>query len=175
MSELIQVRAFEGQREYEQMIDYFLSADDAFLDAMGVDRSKLPARKAWIESTMQDHARNNREKERAYLAWVYDGVAVGHSSINKIVVGEQAFIHLHLWSAGLRRSGLGTTFFQRSAERFAHDFSLRRLYCEPRAENVGPNRVVLRAGFRFVKRYRTVPGPLNYEQEVNQYIREFDV
>lgn len=122
---------------------------------------------------LRAHDHPNAEKERGYLAWACDGIPIGHASINKIRFGEEAFIHLHLWSAPRRRAGLGTILFQLSAERFARDFELRRLYCEPYVENPGPNRVLPRAGFRFVKRYRTVPGPLNYEQDVDQYIRDF--
>lgn len=173
MNAQIEVRPFRGQTEYEQMVDYFLGAEDAFLHGMGVDRSKFTTREDWIASALRDHTRPYHEKERSYLAWVYDGVAIGHSSINRIRYGEEAFIHLHLWSAPHRQAGLGTTFFRLSAERFARDFALRRLYCEPYAENPGPNRVLPRAGFQFVKRYRTTPGPLNYEQDVNQYVRKF--
>ncbi len=169
----LEVRPFSGRPEYEQMVDYFLTATDEFLLAMGVDRSSLPLRDEWIASAIRDHARLEHQKERAYLAWVYEGSLIGHSSINRISIGEQAFIHLHLWDATHRRAGLGTVFLRLSAERFARDFALRRLYCEPYAENPGPNRVLPRAGFRFVKRYRTIPGPWNYEQDVNQYVREF--
>jgi RimJ/RimL family protein N-acetyltransferase len=139
---------------------------------MGVARSRLPSREDWINSALRDHDRPNHEKERAYLAWIFRGVATGHSSINKIRVGDEAFIHLHLWAPVDRQAGLGTAFFQLSVLRFARDFSLKRLYCEPNAENVGPNRVLLKSDFRFVKRYRTVPGPINFEQDVNQYVRE---
>src|SRR4051812_48211308 len=90
----LEVRPFDGQPEYEQMIEYFLSSEDAFLSAMGVERSKLPSRQDWIASALRDHARAIYDKERAYLAWVHEGIAVGHSSINKIRVGEEAFIHL---------------------------------------------------------------------------------
>jgi RimJ/RimL family protein N-acetyltransferase len=156
------------------MVDYFLEADDEFLLEMGVARSALPRREDWLSAVLRDHDRASHEKERAYLAWVLDGVAIGHSSINKIQVGREAFIHLHLWSRSLRHRGLGTTFFRLSATRFANDFSLERLYCEPYAENPGPNRVLQKSDFRFVKRYRTVPGPINFEQDVNQYVRQFE-
>jgi RimJ/RimL family protein N-acetyltransferase len=43
----------------------------------------------------------------------------------------------------------------------------KRLYCEPYANNVAPNRVLEKAGFEFVKTDRTVPGPINFEQDVN--------
>jgi RimJ/RimL family protein N-acetyltransferase len=173
MSGSLEVRPFAGRPEYEQMVDYFLDADDEFLRGMGVARSRLPLREDWISSALSDHDRPNREKERAYLAWILGGVAVGHSSINKIQVGEEAFIHLHLWSTAHRRAGLGTEFFQLSVGQFTRDFSLKRLYCEPYAENPGPNRVLLKSEFCFLKRYRTVPGTMNFEQDVNQYVRHF--
>jgi len=166
----IQIRPFADRRDCERMVDYFLNADEAFLEGMGVDPRKLPERQQWIESALLDVERVAHEKDRHYLAWVYDGVPVGHSSINKIKVGEEAFIHLHLWVTGLRKAGLGTEFFAASAAEFMREFELRRLYCEPYAENPAPNRVVQKAGFRFVKRYRTTPGPINFEQDVNRYV-----
>lgn len=155
------------------MVDYFLGAEEAFLLGMGVDRSRLPSREDWIRAVLRDHDRPNHEKERAYLAWVLGGAPIGHSSINKIQVGAEAFIHLHVWSRAHRQAGLGSQFFQLSAARFARDFSLERLYCEPWAGNPGPNRTLLRSGFTFVKRYRTIPGPIALEQDVNQYVRHF--
>jgi RimJ/RimL family protein N-acetyltransferase len=167
-----QVRPFAGRGDYERMVDYFLDADDAFLRGMGVDRNKLPRRDAWVDSAMRDQARPEGERDRSYLAWVYDGTVVGHSSINRIKIGEEAFIHLHLWVSGLRKAGLGTRFFEASASEFMRRFRLKRLYCEPYADNPAPNRVVMKLGFRFVKRYRTIPGPLNFEQDVNLYVLE---
>lgn len=168
----LRVRPFAERRDYERMIDYFLNAGDTLLTRMGVDPGKLPRREAWLESALLDHERINEEKERSYLAWDYNGIPVGHSSLSKIKAGEQAFIHLHLWVAGLRKAGLGTWYFKASAAEFTRVFRLKRLYCEPHAENPGPNRVLLKSGFRFIKRYRAVPGAINFEQEVNQYVLE---
>lgn len=156
------------------MVDYFLGADDDFLRGMGVARPNLPLREDWISAALLDHDRPNHEKDRAYLAWVYEGVAIGHSSINKIQVGEEAFIHLHIWVRPQRRGGLGARFFEMSAVRFAEDFSLKRLYCEPYAQNAGPNHVLVKSGFRFVRQYRTVPGAICFEQDVNLYVRDFN-
>jgi len=168
----IQIRPFTERVDYERMVDYFLGADEAFLKGMGVDPKKLPSRDKWIESAMLDHTRPDAEKDRYYLAWELDETLVGHSSINQITIGEEAFIHLHLWVRGLRRSGLGSRFFLASAAEFIRRFRLKRLYCEPYADNPAPNRVVMKSGFRFVKRYRTVPGHINFEQDVNQYVLE---
>jgi len=166
----VQIRPFADRRDYERMIDYFLTADDSFLRGMGADPKKMPQRETWLESAMIDHERVEGEKDRSYLAWVCDGTPVGHSSINQIKVGEEAFIHLHLWVGGLRKAGLGTQFFAASASEFMRAFRLKRLYSEPFADNPAPNRVLLKSGFRFVRRYRTIPGPINFEQDVNQYV-----
>ena len=39
MNDSIEVRPFAGVEEYEQMVDYFLDADDEFLRRMGVCRA----------------------------------------------------------------------------------------------------------------------------------------
>ena len=166
------VRPFAGRGDYERMVDYFLGADHAFLRGMGVDPARLPQRDNWLKLALRDHERDVRERERFYLAWIYRGTPVGHSSVNRITIGEQAFIHLHLWAGGLRRQGIGTEFFRASAVEFMRALRLRRIYCEPYAANPAPNRVLLKCGFRFVKSYRTVPGDINFEQDVNQYVLE---
>jgi RimJ/RimL family protein N-acetyltransferase len=142
---------------------------------MGVDPNKLPKREDWVEAVLLDHERAEEEKERSYLAWVYEDKLVGHSSINQIKVGEEAFIHLHLWASDLRNAGLGTRFFDKSAKEFIRWFNLRRLYCEPYAENPAPNHIVTKLGFHFVKSHRCIPGPINFEQDVNLYLLDINV
>lgn len=47
---------------------------------------------------------------------------------------------------------------------------LKNIYCEPYAQNPAPNKTLAKAGFLFVKKYTTIPGYLNFEQEVNQWL-----
>ena len=49
---------------------------------------------------------------------------------------------------------------------------IKRLFCEPNASNVAPNRTLQKAGFRYVKTHMTVPGPLNFRQAVTQWVIE---
>src|SRR5439155_20056254 len=91
------------------------------------------------------------------------------SSINKIVPGTEAFIHLHLWNPQLRRGGLGTEFVRKSATFYFERFDLKKIVCEPSAANPSPNRVLEKLGFEFVRRYKTIPTEIAYEQEVNRY------
>jgi RimJ/RimL family protein N-acetyltransferase len=167
--EEIMVRPFSSCEEYELMLDYFYKADDSFLRGMGVDRLKLPERDKWLDALLADQEKPDGERDRFYLVWIFRGQRVGHSSINKIAVGIEAFIHLHLWNSQLRRAGLGTEFVRKSANFYFERFNLKKLVCEPSAENPAPNRVLEKLGFRLVSRYRTIPGVIAYEQDVNRY------
>lgn len=151
-------------------MDYFHGSDAAFLATMGVDPRLLPDRETWLERLLPDLSRANARKQTFYLGWILDGKMIGHSNTNKIAFGKEACIHLHLWEPQYRKTGLGTELFKRSADIFIERFRLKRLVCEPRAENLAPNRVLKKIGFRFVKRYRTTPGLINYEQVVNRYV-----
>jgi|SRR5579872_1013646 len=168
----LQVTPFSSIAEYDAVLDYFLSADESYLRAMGVEPSKLPQRAAWLERLVADLARPDEEKQTFYLGWDYEGRRVGHSNMNPLVYGDHGYVHLHLWDAAARRAGLGTEFFRRSIEVFFRRFALRRLYCEPYAENPAPNRVLSKAGFRLEERYRTTPGFIASEQDVNRYVME---
>lgn len=163
------VRPFASSQEHELVVDYFLNSSDSQLASMGVDRAKLPSRESWLDSIASDSTRELKDRERLWLMWTLDGKAVGHSSVNKIKFGDEALIHLHLWDSSLRKSGLGAEFFRLSAVHFAEQLRLKRLICEPRSSNEAPNRTLRKSGFRFVKAYRTTPGPINFEQEVNRY------
>ena len=84
------------------------------------------------------------------LVWQQNGRVVGFSSTDRIDFGNEAFMHLHVVEAGLRRSGLGTQFVRLSAKAYFETLELHRLFCEPNAFNVAPNRTLQRAGFRYL-------------------------
>jgi RimJ/RimL family protein N-acetyltransferase len=166
----LQVTPFASAADYLGMVEYFLSAPEPFLRGMGVDPHKLPARAAWLERLLPDLTRPDRQKRTFYLGWDRDGVRVGHCNVNPLLYGEHAGVHLHLWDARAHGAGLGTELLRRSIRVFFQRFELRSLYCEPFAENPAPNRVVTKVGFRLLKRYRTSPGLINFEQDVNRYV-----
>jgi RimJ/RimL family protein N-acetyltransferase len=165
----LEVRPFSTSEEYEGMVDYFLGADDSFLEGMGVARSLLPARDAWLRAVLADHQLPDQEKDRLYVGWFYQGRQIGHSSVNRIRFGEDAFFHLHLWRPELRKAGFGMDLCRQSISIYFDRLQLKTLWSEPYAENPAPNRTLVKLGFEFVKRYRTVPGATAFEQDVNLY------
>ncbi|HSP40486.1 MAG TPA: GNAT family protein, partial [Gillisia sp.] len=110
------------------------------------------------------------EKKVAYaLIWEVDNIPVGHSNINRIIYGTEAYMHLHLWKSDWRKKGLGTQLVIKSLPFYFKMFKLKNLICEPRAINPGPNKTLEKVGFELERTYVTIPGSINFEQEVNSW------
>lgn len=149
--------------------NYWLNSDQDFLIGMGVDLEKLPSEKDLREMLMtQIHLPDTKRSSLALILDI-DGRPSGHCNVNGISYGEEATMHLHIWNAAGRRKGIGTRMVLAALPVFFDRLKLQTIWCEPYAENPAPNRTLAKAGFEFVKKHRTVPGSLNFEQEVNRY------
>jgi len=162
----LQVRELE-YRDIELLADYWLLSDPKFLEGMGVDLSKLPLRED-LTKMLTSQLDSSVEKKQSYaLIWELNGKQIGHSNVNQIVFGEQAYMHLHLWKSANRQKGSGLLLIRKSLPYFFENLKLKALYCEPYALNPAPNRALQKIGFEFVKTHTTIPGSLNFEQEVH--------
>jgi RimJ/RimL family protein N-acetyltransferase len=153
-------------------IKYFHEASDDYLLALGVDRALLPTPEAWLSFHERDFERPLKERENYSLVWELDGQAVGFSSLDHIVFGQEAFMHLHIVEPSRRRRGLGAHFVTLSASKYFEVFELMHLYCEPNALNTAPNRTLQRAGFTYLFSHETIPGPINLRQVTTRWVLE---
>ena len=154
------------------IIDYFHGSTPEHLETLGVDPTRLPTRQDWRERYISEYGRPVQERSTILVIWQLDGVGIGFSTSDKIVYGEQAHMHLHVVDPPSRRSGIGSGCVRETAELYFKTLGLRRLFCEPNAFNVAPNRTLQSVGFKYVKTYNTVPGPLNYHQAVTRWVLE---
>jgi len=152
-----------------RVVDYWMNASDEFLIGMGVDLSKMPSRDALTQMLKSQIALPYNQKQSYALIWLVNNQAVGHSNVNNIKYGEIATMHLHLWTSDLRQKGIGTQLVKLGIPFFFKNLKLDILICEPYAQNSAPNKTLLKVGFEFIKTYETIPGSLNFLQEVNQY------
>jgi RimJ/RimL family protein N-acetyltransferase len=127
------------EQDFSSIVNYFLDADKEFLLGMGVDSSKLPKRKEWLNLLLAEHTKPVERKKFFYVIWLLNSEPVGHSNINKISFGEEAYMHLHLWHADRRKNGMGFELTKKSIPYYFDHFQLKRLYCEPSAFNPAPN------------------------------------
>ncbi len=162
----LSVREIEVE-DFDRIADYWLHSDADFMKGMGVDISKIPGRDEWHEMLGQQVKQPYNEKQSYCLVWLLNDIPVGHSNINKIVFGEEAFMHLHLWNSINRRNGYGSAFVKSCLPFFFKNMQLHTIFSEPAAFNIGPNKTLEKVGFQFIKKYTCTPGWINTEQEVN--------
>ncbi len=169
MSSILSVREIK-ESDITSIANYFLNADDAFLIRMGVDVSKVPSREEWTNMLSEQLTQPYEEKKSYCIIWEENGTAVGHSNVNKIIFGEEAYMHLHIWAPEERQKGMGTEFVKRTLPLYFDNLHLKKLYCEPNAHNAAPNKTLEKVGFKFIKTHITTPGWLNFEQPCNLWV-----
>jgi RimJ/RimL family protein N-acetyltransferase len=158
--------------EVDLIIDYFHSSTPEHLEMLGVDPSRLPKRDDWRERLQRAYALPLERRWGLFVIWLQDDEPFGFSSCDKITFGKRANMHLHVTDPARRRQGLGTECVKRSADFYFATLKLKSLFCEPNAFNMGPNRTLPKAGFKYLKTHMTVPGPLNYRQAVTRWVLE---
>lgn len=155
--------------DIKHFVAYWVESSDGFLEGMGVDVSKRPTREQ-LEKLVADQLGISMKSRKTYfLTWLVNNKPIGCSNVNQIEFGKQAFIHLHVWLKNYRKKGFGSELLKKSLPYIFENLKLQELYCEPYSLNIGPNKTVEKIGFEFVKKYITIPGASNFEQEVNQW------
>ena len=165
---MLSVRELQIQ-DIDWIANYWLQSDPAFMQAMGVDLSKLPSRENLTNMLRNQLAAPHEKKATYALIWLLNNQPVGHCNVNDIQYGEQAFMHLHLWNNENRQKGMGSTLVKMTLPYFFSKLQLKRLICEPYALNPAPNKTLEKLGFELVKEYTTIPGSLSFEQPVKQW------
>ena len=164
----LSVREIQHQ-DIEPLSDYWFKSEPSFLIGMGVDLSKMPTRIEWEQMLNEQLGQSYEEKKSYCIIWLNNDESVGHSNVNRIIFGEEAYMHLHIWKPGNRTRGMGLQFVNMTLPWFFEKMQLKKICCEPYALNPAPNKTMERAGFEFIKEYITVPGWINFEQPVKHW------
>ena len=156
------------------IIDYFHGASHDFLKSLGVSPAKLPYRDDWEAFYRAEYQRPIHKRRAILVLWQADEEPIGFSTADKIIFGQEAYMHLHILHPEQRRSGYGAYLVSETAKIYFRMLNIQQLYCEPYALNVAPNRTLQKAGFKYIKTYETIPGPLNFPQPVNRWLLQRD-
>jgi RimJ/RimL family protein N-acetyltransferase len=167
----LDVREMTGS-EIDLIIDYFRNSTPEHLETLGVDPSRLPPPENWRERFRLEYTRPIEQRATIFVIWLAGDRPIGFSTSDKIRYGEQANMHLHVTDPERRNQGLGAECVRRSVDLYFERLKLKRLFCEPNAFNVAPNRALQKAGFTYLKTHMTVPGPLNFHQPVTRWVIE---
>jgi RimJ/RimL family protein N-acetyltransferase len=155
--------------DIEPLSDYWFKSDPEFLVSMGVDLSKMPTRDEWKQMLTEQISQSYKEKKSYCIIWLVNDEPIGHSNVNRIIFGEEAYMHLHIWKKDNRTKGLGLQFVKMTLPWFFEKMELQKLCCEPYSLNPAPNKTMEKLRFEFIKEYITVPGWINFEQPVKHW------
>jgi RimJ/RimL family protein N-acetyltransferase len=158
-----------ASEDFDGFIAYFTRASQADAERMGLAIDRVPS-PAQLRSDLEAMIATPVDRLCSFvLAWCLDGKTIGHSSLKDIVLGEFGSIHLHMWRADLRGKGYGPRLFCLSALDFYERFNLKRIICEPKADNPMANRLLQRIGFPLVFTHVAAGSELSVVCELNRY------
>jgi len=155
--------------EASLIIDTFHNASPEFLNSLGVDPAKLLPREKWSAHYEREFGLPVERRSSFLVLWEDGDKPLGFSTADKIVIGERAFMHLHIFYPERRQRGLGTALVRQTVQVYFDVLQIEELFCEPYALNAAPNRTLQKAGFKYVMTHETVHGPLNFHQPVNRW------
>lgn len=158
--------------DFKTRVAYFHDAPSEYLDRLGVDRARLPGADDWQATFAANLAVPLEQRSEYGVVWELNGSIVGFSTADQIEFGAEAHMHLHIIDPDRRAAGLGTQFVRLTASHYCDALHLARLYCEPNAFNVAPNRTLQSAGFRYVRSRKCRPAPINTYQTTTIWLYE---
>ena len=161
--------------DFDPFIAYFTRPSKADVERMGLDITRVPS-PAQLRSDLDAMIRAPVDQTSSFiLAWCLNGNAIGHSSLKDIVPGASGRMHLHMWRSDLRGQGYGPRFFCLSALDFYERFKLRRIICEPKADNPMANRMLKKIGFPVILTHVGASSDISVVCELNRYEIRRDV
>ena len=157
-----------ANEDFDGYIAYFTRPSKTDAERMGLAIDRVPSA-AQTRSELDAMIATPVDRLRSFvLAWCVDGKTIGHSSLKDIVSGDFASIHLHMWRADLRGKGYGPRLFCLSALDFYERFNLKRIICEPKADNPMANRMLKKIGFPLVLTHVAASSELSVVCELNR-------
>ena len=158
-----------ASEDFDGFVAYFTQVSKVDAERMGLAIDKVPS-PIQLRSDLEAMIATPVDRLRSFvLAWCIDGKTIGHSSLKDIVPRESGSMHLHMWRADLRGRGYGPRLFCLSALDFYDRFNLKRIICEPKADNLMANRVLQKIGFPLILTHVAAGSELAFVCELNRY------
>src|SRR5436190_549928 len=161
--------------DLDGIVAYFTKLSQADANRMGLELKRVPSA-IQLRSDLNKMIAAPPDRPSSFvLAWCVDGETIGHSSIKDIVPGDVGSIHLHMWRTDLRGKGYGARLFCLSALDSYDRFNLKRIICEPKADNPMANRMLKKVGFPLILTHIAASSELSVVCELNRYAIVRDV
>jgi RimJ/RimL family protein N-acetyltransferase len=147
----IEVRDFcEG--DVSQLIDYWYHSPAGFVEAMGIDPSKLLPEhefKKWMIDECRANSLLTASKSR-FLTITYKDKAIGGHTLSPLVEGDYGVFHAHIWKPEMRGKGIARITYPIACRIFMERFNLKRILFKTPIQNIAAIRVKEELGIRCV-------------------------
>ncbi|MFK8005079.1 MAG: GNAT family N-acetyltransferase [Saprospiraceae bacterium] len=173
MQSEITVREVE-KNDIQYIVGYWNNASTEDLLAMGIDVNNIDTLKNLGARLEKQLMLSNEDKAAFVLVALLDKKPIGHCYVNNLIFGKEAFMHLHIWQNNSHKKGMGSAMVRQSIPYFFEKLKLQTLFCEPAAMNLGPNKTLEKIGFKFIKKYTTIPAGWTFQMEVNRWEMTLD-
>src|SRR5688572_4284888 len=107
------------------IVNYWQHADPAFLLGMGVDLNKMPPADQLHTMISEQLSQSYNQKKAYAIIWLIDDQPAGHCNVNKIIFGDEAYMHLHLWNSDTRQKGSGVELVKMTIPYFFKNLELK--------------------------------------------------
>lgn len=155
--------------DIQHIVGYWDNSTTEELLAMGIDVNNIETLKH-LGDRLKGQLKLPYKEKGAFVLIASDGEEpVGHCYVNNLIFGKEAFMHLHIWQTSSHKKGMGSEMVRQSIPHFFEKLKLQTLFCEPSANNPGPNKTLERIGFKFIKKHITVPAGWTFKLEVNRW------
>jgi len=142
---------------------------------MGMQRQRLPSAEVLTEQLRRSVDVEPKRRREAYLLWMCGARLIGYAALKRIQFGLYGDMHLHMVSREDRGRGMGAVLFCLSTLSFYQTYRLQLCLCEPRATNLGPNRMLQKIGFPLLKTFCGCSSDLTFPTEISQYFVTADL
>jgi RimJ/RimL family protein N-acetyltransferase len=155
------------ERDIDPIVGYWHDSDPAYLDGLGIDRSKLISREASRERflTFLD---DSEQRARAAFVVTLAGCLVAYTSINFWSPREGA-VHVHVLDETLRHRGVSSLLFVRALELYFRKFQLTRLVLQTSPSNDAINGLLRKFGLEPRRTFLDQPDGLGRPGEFYVY------
>jgi hypothetical protein len=157
------------------LIEYWFNCSDEDYIRMGVDKSKLMSKKDCENYFLNICNTPIEQAHSFYLIWLINNEPVGHNSLNEIIHGEIANLHLHMWNSKFRGQGFGPILFCKAVVEFYKLFQFKLILCEPKSSNLMPNKMLSKIGYTKWKTTVSKSSEMSLTCETNSYLISKDV
>lgn len=146
--------------DIDALVAYWVDADPAYLDFLGVDRVKLGTADD-IRARFASMVRSgDPDQDRLVLVSTVDGVVTSYTNFH-FVSPDENYMHAHIIRPAARGKGLASSSFANLMRIVFREFpQVEKLLFVTQPHNDGINRMLAKVGLTFERRYYDEPDGL---------------